>query len=278
MKLETGITTNSKCSVSGRRTLAKIRLAGFKNVMLDQEGNRNLERFISVAFENGLKVPFIHMDSKGTEALWFDTSKKEEYLSYARKTIETCGRHGIKTVVMHASYEGITIPPNKIGLESMNEIVKIASDNNVKIALENTDIEKHNLFEFLLENIDSPNLGFCFDSGHWNLYYPQTDLLGKYGKKLMAVHLHDNVGININEDGWKKDLHLLPFDGTTDFNTVAEGIAKSNYNGPIMLESRRKHKAKEYRYCGIDEYEFLRRAQERAEKISSMIESFREAK
>ncbi|MDR0462460.1 MAG: sugar phosphate isomerase/epimerase [Christensenellaceae bacterium] len=273
MKLETGITTNSKCSVSGRRTLEKIRVAGFKNVMLDQEGNRNLERFISVAFENGLKVPFIHMDSKGTESLWFDTPKKDEYLDYARKTIETCGRNGIESVVMHASYEGITIAPNKIGLESMNEIVKMASNNNVKIALENTDLETHNLFEFLLENIDSQNLGFCFDSGHWNLYMPQVDLLGKYGKKLTAVHLHDNVGISIQEDGWKKDLHLLPFDGTTDFNAVAKGIAKSNYQGPIMLESRRKHKAKEHRYYGIDEYEFLKRAHEKAERLSSMIES-----
>ena len=43
-----------------------------------------------------------------------------------------------------------------------------------------------------------------------------------------AVHLHDNDKTD--------DLHLLPFDGTIDWDNVIQKLKDCNYNGPITLE------------------------------------------
>lgn len=38
-------------------------------------------------------------------------------------------------------------------------------------------------------------LGFCFDSRHCNVFTPDVDFLSLYGDKLMALHLHENNGV-----------------------------------------------------------------------------------
>lgn len=44
-------------------------------------------------------------------------------------------------------------------------------------------------------------------------------MLDKYGDRLIATHLNDNLGVS-DFDGkvtWTDDLHLLPFDGIIDW-------------------------------------------------------------
>jgi sugar phosphate isomerase/epimerase len=74
------------------------------------------------------------------------------------------------------------------------------------IALEN--LRKPEYLDFLFDNIKSDKLKFCYDSGHNNCFTPEIDCLGKYGDKLIALHLHDNDGTC--------DQHLLPFNGTME--------------------------------------------------------------
>lgn len=44
----------------------------------------------------------------------------------------------------------------------------------------------------------------------------------------ITVHIHDNDKSD--------DQHLLPFDGTIDWNNVLAKLKENNYNGPITLE------------------------------------------
>ena len=275
MNMETGITSKSKCSRSGRRSLEKIRSADFENVMLDQFGDRNLKRFITVAKEVGLKVPFVHMDCSDVSSIWTPHYKQKEFLGYAQKTIEICGEQGVETVIMHPAYSEVSCAPTKMGRDNVLKLLEIAKKNGVKIALENIDEKHMKHFEYLLKEIKSPDLGFCFDSGHWNLYTPEIDLLEKYGDRLIAVHIQDNIGKqqSESENHWDQDLHMLPFDGNVDFDYVAKGIAKSKYNGPLMLESHRSKKVNDYR--GLRPKYFLDAAHNRAMKLTKMIQKYR---
>ncbi len=95
---------------------------------------------------------------------------------------------------------------------------------------------------FILDNIKSKNLKFCYDSGHHNLFNSEVDLIGKYSDILHAVHLHDNYLDFPQKLGWSGDLHLVPFDGKIDFEKIAHQIANSNFTGITMLESSRRGK------------------------------------
>ncbi len=112
----------------------------------------------------------------------------------------------------------------------------------------------------IFKNVQSDKLGFCFDSGHWNVFTPKADLLSLYGHKLKAVHLHDNDGID--------DWHALPFSGRIDWNDIAAKLAGSSYPGVAALEIGNKN------YESIkDPLDFLRLAVERAKKVIDYMKS-----
>jgi len=71
---------------------------------------------------------------------------------------------------------------------------------------------------------------FCWDVGHEACYSGGIEYMPVFGKKLGALHLHDNPC------EYKRDLHRIPFDGAIDFDRVARQIAESGYDGTIMLE------------------------------------------
>ena len=70
--------------------------------------------------------------------------------------------------------------------------------------------------DYIFQHIDSPRLGFCYDSGHENCKHPNADCLSRYGQRLFAVHLDDNFG--------DSDLHLLPYDGTINWKVLKKKI------------------------------------------------------
>ncbi len=111
----------------------------------------------------------------------------------------------------------------------------------VNVALENL----RNLanLAYVLEQVDSFRIGFCYDCGHHNRYYPDKDLLSMYGSRLMALHLHD--------DGGKYDQHRLPFDGTIDWSTAMKKIAETGYSGATAIE------AMNWDYTDLSAKEFL---------------------
>jgi len=108
--------------------------------------------------------------------------------------------------------------------------------------------------DVIFSDIQSKRLGFCFDSGHWNIFMQNTDLLTLYGDRFMALHLHDNDGC--------EDWHALPLSGNINWNDITDKLKALHYNGAISLEVGNR---------GFDEIkepsEFLQIALERAKKI-----------
>ena len=101
-------------------------------------------------------------------------------------------------------------------------------------------------------------VGYCYDSGHENCFTINVKFLDFWAEKVTCVHLHDNCG---QKD---KDEHLLPFDGTVDFNYVMKSLNRANFSASIMLEVFNE------KYPSMNKKEFFKLAYERAKKLSQI--------
>ncbi|RLA86296.1 MAG: sugar phosphate isomerase/epimerase [Deltaproteobacteria bacterium] len=99
-------------------------------------------------------------------------------------------------------------------LGTWKAILRRASKDGLKIAIENVFERGPETIKGLLEGMDSPQVGFCFDTGHWLLFSRRglDAWLGELGRWLFTLHIHDNHG--------EKDEHLPPGDGTFDFEAL----------------------------------------------------------
>lgn len=97
-------------------------------------------------------------------------------------------------------------------LKMWTPLVKEAEKLDVTLALENIFNEGPAVLKKLLEEINSPRCGFCFDTGHWLLFSKSDwrEWIEALGNRLVEVHLHDNNGA--------RDQHLPPGDGKFDFS------------------------------------------------------------
>ena len=129
-------------------------------------------------------------------------------------------------VVMHASIGWDTVEPNEIGLKRYQKICDYAEKLGIKVAFENTKMKGY--LEYLLKNIKNDNVGICFDSGHYHCHFKDDFDFSLFKDKIFCVHIHDNYG--------KIDDHLLPYDGTLDYNKVINGLKIANYKGYTTLE------------------------------------------
>ena len=81
----------------------------------------------------------------------------------------------------------------------------------------------------------------------------------KFKNRIFAVHLHDN--------DQSDDLHLLPFDGTLNWNETIRKLKESNYEGPVTLEI---HHHRDYVQMSVED--FYKKGYEIALKIKEIFE------
>ncbi len=249
-----GITAlNGADHFSQRERFAVISKVGFKSVMLAWGTDDCRKESISLAEEYGLIIENAHSDMHGCNPLWIDGKEGEEKTSQLLKTVDDCGRYGIKTMIMHLSNGFDTPPLSGIGLKRIERIFDAAKDTGVTIALENARVCTH--LRYVLDNYTCEHVKFCFDAGHANIWCTDTPWFDLYSQRLAAVHLHDNGG--------KEDDHQIPLTGTVKWDEVLKSIGNSSYCGNLTLETEVK---------GIsdkdDFTEYLRRAYAAAEKLA----------
>ena len=142
-------------------------------------------------------------------------------------------------------------------IKRLKEIVDYADSLNIKVAFENTKIKGY--LEYVLDNIKNDNVGLCYDSGHCHAHFKDDFDFNKFKNRIFAIHLHDNDGT--------KDQHLLPFDGTIDWDYVINELKDNNYEGHTTLEIHYFH---DYTNMNIDE--FYKKGYEIGSRIRKMFE------
>lgn len=223
-------------------TIDAIKDAGFKNVFLewyDEDWETSQEEQLRYVKEKGLNIIFAHLGYQGINNLWIeeDTGIVERY----KKDIKDCYDNGINMVCMHLTAYNEAPMYNEIGLNRLQEICDYAESLGVKVAFENTKIKGY--LDYVIDNIKNSNVGICYDSGHVHAHFNDEFDYNKFKDRIFAVHLHDNDGSN--------DQHLLPFEGTIDFDTTISKLRENGFEGYTTLEI---HYYKQYSDMTVDEF------------------------
>lgn len=86
----------------------------------------------------------------------------------------------------------------------------------------------------LADSFHSERVGVCWDFGHGNRMYHHGDshesALRAVGKRLHATHVDDNYGA--------EDLHMPPFQGKVNWETMMRTLKDIGYNDALTLEIR----------------------------------------
>ncbi len=261
MKRKLGILANCICGENPVQTLEKIKSHGFESFFSADYDEKTVLALQEKAQELGLDYEFIHGPHDGINEMW-TSEQTPRIFNEMCVAINSAGKAGVKTVIVHVSSLDNPPPVCDLGLARFDKLVELAEQNGVILAFEN--LRKLGNFAYLLQRYErKENVRYCYDCGHEHCYTVNVPYLEFLGEKLICTHIHDNFGKNDERpDGG--DLHLLPFDGNIDYQKMMSGLNKANYSGSLMLE------VISCRYENMSPDEFLSEAFERIKKISSL--------
>lgn len=223
------VVSNDNKNDNAIETIDAIKKAGFKNVFIqwyNKDWTPTQEEQLNYIKDQGLNIIFAHLGYQNINDIWLDTNEGEALVDRYKRDIKACKDNEIPMVIMHLTSANVAPPYNEIGLNRLKRIADYAQELNVKIAFENTKIKGY--LEYVIENINNDNVGICFDAGHYHAHFNDEFDFTKFKNRIFAVHLHDNDK--------SFDQHLIPFDGTIDWEDVIKNLKDNNYTGPITLE------------------------------------------
>jgi sugar phosphate isomerase/epimerase len=123
--------------------------------------------------------------------------------------------------VFHAAYDRWRYSGRKDvwlnnSIDTWQKVMEAASNVGMRVAVENVFDEDPEALRMLIEKIARPDFGFCFDTGHFNLFstVSMEQWFKSLGRHLVEVHLHDNDG--------SADSHRAIGSGDIDFGKFFE--------------------------------------------------------
>lgn len=252
--------SNDNENVSVQETIRAIEKSGFKNVFIqwyDKKLDFSQEEQVKLCQSLNLNIIFAHLGYQNINSIWLDGEEGEKLVDRYKDDIKKCKEYDIPMVVMHLTSHFEAPKYSEIGLERLKKIISYAKELGMKVAFENTKIKCY--LEYVLKNIKDENVGVCFDSGHCHVHFDDEFNFEFFKDRIFAVHLHDNDKSD--------DLHLMPFDGTIDWQDVLTKLKKANYTGFITLELCYR-----YDYLNMPIDEFYKLGYERAEKVAEIYD------
>ena len=213
--------------------------------------------------ENGITCDNLHAPFKNINYMWStDEAEGQSMLNELLDSVDKCHKYGIPATIVHLS-SGRPMPEiTPQGIARYEYLFNYAKEKGVAICLENLRYAEN--LAFFMENY--PECRYCWDCGH-EYAYTHEKYLPKYGHRLGALHLHDN------RCGVDTDDHILPFEGAIPMDVVAKDLAKSGYQGTLMLEIGRLIVT--HTYDELSEEEFMDRAAAAVYRLNDLVEAYR---
>ncbi len=112
-------------------------------------------------------------------------------------------------------------------IDTWHKVMDAASSLGMQVAVENVFDEDPEALQMLMEKVARPGFGFCFDTGHFNLFstVSMEEWFAALGRHLVEVHLHDNDG--------GADSHWALGRGTIDFEKFF-GLMRRHSPTPVF--------------------------------------------
>lgn len=248
--------------LSQKGTVDVVKSVGFDSVFLQWYHKKDLLmndiELLKYVRKNNLNIIFAHLSYENIDLLWTNSDESKIEIEKYKNDLKALKENDVELVIMHAIRKINFDKNNKCFLNNIREIINYAEELKIKIAFENTKVE--GVLEYIFDNITSDYIGVCYDFGHDHAFFNDNFNFERFKNLILAVHIHDNFG--------SSDEHLLPFDGTIDYEKVFSKLKMCNYNGPITLE-----------LCYMDDYvkeyapiDFFKEAYNRAIKLKKLID------
>ena len=255
---------------------------GFEGTAIDlSDKNADAYKIAAAIKDEDMLVSYLHAPFNKSDDMWMDGEIGDIALAELLDCVETCSGLEIPAMVAHTflGFDSDNIP-TQIGIERYGALAVRANELGVKLALENTEGEEY-LAALMKELSGIPSVSFCWDTGHELCYNYGKDMISLYGDKLSVTHINDNLGIRDYEGKitYIDDLHLLPFDGITDWDSVAKRIVGCGFDGPLSFElsinsKPNRHENDKYAAMPIESY--IAEAYIRACRVADLVIKERE--
>jgi sugar phosphate isomerase/epimerase len=152
------------------------------------------------------------------------------------EALQAAGRLGAHLMVVHPGYDRWRYPNltevwTENAVATFTPLLALAEQLDCRIALENIYEQTTATLTGLVNRLDTPWFGHCFDIGHWQLFgkESQEQWLAAIAGRLLHLHLHDNRGEN--------DDHLPVGEGVIDFSFLFPLLATTPVPPSITLEA-----------------------------------------
>ncbi len=270
--------------VSYEEQIKLFKSTGFEGTAIDLSDRKaDAYQIAATVKEEDMFISYLHAPFNKSDDMWMDGEIGDIALAELLDCVETCSRLEIPAMVAHTfiGFDSDNIP-TQIGIERYGALAVRANELGVKLALENTEGEEY-LAALMKELSSVPSVSFCWDTGHELCYNYGKDLIALYGDKLSVTHINDNLGIR-DYDGkitYIDDLHLLPFDGITDWKSVAKRIVGCGFDGPLSFELSINSKPGRHendKYAAMPIESFVAEAYIRACKVADLVIKEKEKK
>ena len=184
------VISNDNKNATPIETIDAIVKAGFKNVFLqwyNKDWEISQEEQLKYAREKGLKVIFVHLGYRNMNNIWKEGEEGDKLIDYYKNDLLVCKQNNIDLVVMHPVCKSEAPKYNELGIKRLKEIIKYAEELDIKIAFENTKIKGY--LEYIFKNIDSDNIGICYDAGHCHAHFNDEFNFEMFKNKIFMAFL-----------------------------------------------------------------------------------------
>ena len=206
-----------------------------KGPELDQLVPQRLERVAATFAEHGLR-PTVHAPFFDLNPGALDPLVRSITLQRLSQALAFAAAINARLMVIHPGYDrwkygGLDHLWVEQSLRFWPPLLERAARQQCILALENIFEEEPRTLATLLDEIDSPWLGHCFDVGHWNLFCktPLDNWFELLGRHTRHIHLHDNRGT--------ADDHLPVDQGQIDFTALFRHIYALQNPPSLTLEA-----------------------------------------
>jgi sugar phosphate isomerase/epimerase len=168
-----------------------------------------------------------------------DSEQRADSVAEIFKAAESAALMRVHYFVLHPGPENPAAIPAEEQLprmqhvvDSLNQVARRCRELGIMCVLENK--LPHLLFGntsdilWILDGINSAEVGDCFDTGHAFLAGDIHNLVHKLAGHLRMIHAHDNDGAG--------DNHLPPGDGKIDWEKFLRDLIEVRFRGAFILE------------------------------------------
>src|ERR1700734_3029858 len=149
-----------------------------------------------------------------------------------KRALEVAERIPFRYLVQHMGHGRQSADPRKLdaAFSSLEQLSIFSKARGVTIALENTpdELGAPASLQHFIADTHLHDLRLCFDIGHAHIEEGVQASFDAMRERVVSTHIHDNHG--------DKDEHLLPFEGTIDWDAALRGFADAPVELPFVFE------------------------------------------